>query len=73
MRCRVCYKKLEKKVDCLIVVLKIWKEEGSYLLVKVFIRMLSDFYSLVRLGCLILNKNIDEIEDKLFDILLVNV
>lgn len=35
--------------------------------------MLSDFYILVRLGCLILNKNIDEIEDKLFDILLVNV
>lgn len=43
------------------------------MLIKVFIRMLSDFYILVRLGCLIFNKNIDEIEDKLFDILLVNV
>lgn len=43
------------------------------MLVKVFIRFFSVFYLLVRIGCIILNKDIDECEDKLFDILFVDV
>lgn len=39
---------------------------------KAFTRTVSDFYTSVRPGCSIFNKNIDEIEDKLFDILPVN-
>lgn len=71
-RCRACHKKPEKEADGLTAVLKIRQEEGNYLSAKAFTRTLSDFYTSVRPGCSILNKNIDEIEDKLFDILPVN-
>lgn len=71
-RCRACHKKPEKEADGLTTVLKIRQEEGNYLSAKAFTRTLSDFCTSVRPGCSFLNKNIDEIEDKLFDILPVN-
>lgn len=67
-RWRACHKKPEKEADGLTAVLKIRQEEGNYLSAKAY----TSFYTSVKRGCLILKKNIDEIEDKFFDILSVN-
>jgi hypothetical protein len=72
-KCRSCNIKPEKAADGITAMVKIRKEDGNCISAKTFTKTLCQFYTSVRPGCSIANKDTSEIEDLLFDVLPVNV